>query len=49
VSYLERALDALLERDGQFFLIDVRVAKMDVSPALMRLGERLNAAATVGV
>jgi indolepyruvate decarboxylase len=46
---LEDALAASKERDGQFFLIDVRLAMLDVSPALKRLGERLNAAATAGV
>lgn len=46
---LEEALMASRKRDGQFFLIDVRLAMLDVSPALKRLGERLNAAATVGV
>jgi len=49
VGDLETALDAASVRDGQFFLIDVRLDKMDVSPALMRLGERLKRAATVGV
>jgi indolepyruvate decarboxylase len=46
---LEEALIASQERDGQFFLLDVRLSMLDVSPALKRLGERLNAAATVGV
>jgi indolepyruvate decarboxylase len=46
---LEEALAASAHRDGQFFLLDVRLSMLDVSPALKRLGERLNAAATVGV
>jgi TPP-dependent 2-oxoacid decarboxylase len=48
VGDLEAALGAASVRDGQFFLIDVRLAKEDVSPALIRLGERLKLAATAG-
>jgi indolepyruvate decarboxylase len=46
---LEDALEATSARDGQYYLIDVRLDEMDVSPALQRLGERLSAAATMGV
>jgi TPP-dependent 2-oxoacid decarboxylase len=49
VGDLEAALDAAGERDGQFFLIEVRLDKNDVSSALIRLGERLKHAATAGV
>ena len=48
VGDLDEALDAAGVRDGQFFLIDVRLDKLDVSPALIRLGERLKQAATAG-
>ena len=49
VGDLEAALDTASVRDGQFFLIDVRLDKKDVSPALIRLGERLKQAATAGM
>ena len=49
VGDLEAALDAASVRDGQFFLIDVRLDKSDVSPALIRLGERLKKAANAGL
>ena len=48
VGDLETALAAASVRDGQFFLVDVRLDKLDVSSALVRLGERLKKAATVG-
>jgi indolepyruvate decarboxylase len=46
---LEVALDAASARDGQFCLIDVRLNRNDVSPALVRLGERLKNAANAGL
>jgi TPP-dependent 2-oxoacid decarboxylase len=46
---LEAALDAARARDGQFCLIDVRLDRNDVSPALVRLGERLKNAANAGL
>jgi TPP-dependent 2-oxoacid decarboxylase len=46
---LEVALDAARTRDGQFCLIDVRLDRNDVSPALVRLGERLKDAASAGL
>jgi len=49
VGDLETALEAASVRDGQFFLIEVRLDKSDVSPALVRLGERLQKAATAGM
>jgi TPP-dependent 2-oxoacid decarboxylase len=42
---LDTALAASRVRDGQFCLIDVRLDRNDVSPALVRLGERLKSAA----
>ncbi len=42
----EDALTAAKERDGQFVLLDVRLDKLDFSPALKRLGQGLNKAAT---
>jgi TPP-dependent 2-oxoacid decarboxylase len=45
VGDLEAALAAANLRDGQFFLLDVRLDKLDVSPALRRLGEGLTKAA----
>jgi TPP-dependent 2-oxoacid decarboxylase len=48
VGDLEAALGAASVRDGQFFLIDVRLAKLDVSSALVRLGAQLKQAATGG-
>ncbi len=42
----EDALEAAKERDGQFALLDVRLDKLDFSPALQRLGQGLNKAAT---
>ena len=45
VGDLEAALQAAQVRDGQFFLVDVRLASTDVSPALVRLGARLKKAA----
>ena len=46
---LEVALDAASVRDGQFCLIEVRLDRNDVSPALVRLGERLKNAANAGL
>ena len=46
---LETALDAARARDGQFCLIDVRLDRNDVSPALIRLGEGLKHAANAGL
>ncbi|MEZ4530306.1 MAG: hypothetical protein R2855_04670 [Thermomicrobiales bacterium] len=43
---LDDALEAARERAGQFALLDVRLDKLDFSPALKRLGEGLNKAAT---
>lgn len=40
-----RALDRALAAPGQFHLIEARLDKMDASPALRRLGERLAAEA----
>jgi TPP-dependent 2-oxoacid decarboxylase len=45
VGDLEAALQAASVRNGQFFLVDVRLASTDVSPALVRLGARLKKAA----
>jgi len=42
----EDALEGAKQRDGQFALIDVRLDKLDFSPALRRLGQGLNKAAT---
>lgn len=42
----EDALEAAKVRDGRFALIDVRLDKLDFSPALKRLGQGLNKAAT---
>jgi TPP-dependent 2-oxoacid decarboxylase len=46
---LEAALRASSVRDGQFSLIDVRLDPNDMSPALVRLGERLKHAASAGL
>jgi indolepyruvate decarboxylase len=46
---LEVALKAAVARDGQFCLIEVRLDRNDVSPALIRLGERLKNAANAGL
>ncbi len=46
VGELEDALDAVRERNGEFALLDVRLDKLDFSPALQRLGVALNKAAT---
>ncbi|MCC7024143.1 MAG: alpha-keto acid decarboxylase family protein [Thermomicrobiales bacterium] len=43
---LDRALADARRRDGQFVLLDVRLDTLDVSPALRRLGESLQQAAT---
>jgi TPP-dependent 2-oxoacid decarboxylase len=43
---LDDALEAARERTGQFALLDVRLDKLDFSPALQRLGQGLNKAAT---
>jgi indolepyruvate decarboxylase len=43
---LDDALGAARECTGQFALLDVRLDKLDFSPALKRLGEGLNKAAT---
>jgi TPP-dependent 2-oxoacid decarboxylase len=43
---LEDALEGAKQRDGRFALIDVRLDKLDFSPALRRLGQGLNMAAT---
>jgi indolepyruvate decarboxylase len=45
---LERALTEARRRDGQFVLLDVRLEKLDVSPALRRLGASLQEAAAQG-
>ena len=45
VGDLDRALADARRRDGQFVLLDVRLDKLDVSPALRRLGESLKQAA----
>src|SRR5215207_4527069 len=45
VSDLDRALVDARRRDGQFVLLDVRPDKLDVSPALRRLGASLQQAA----
>lgn len=42
----EDALEGAKQRDGTFALIDVRLDKLDFSPALKRLGQGLNKAAT---
>jgi indolepyruvate decarboxylase len=41
VGDLDRALTDARRRNGQFVLLDVRLDKLDVSPALRRLGARL--------
>ena len=46
VADLDRALDDARRRDGQFVLLDVQLDKLDVSPALRRLGASLQQAAT---
>jgi TPP-dependent 2-oxoacid decarboxylase len=46
---LDRALADARRRDGQFLLLDVRLDKLDVSPALRRLGASLQQAAAQGV
>ena len=48
VGDLDRALAVAPPRDGQFVLLDVRLDKLDVSPALRRLGASLQEAATQG-
>jgi TPP-dependent 2-oxoacid decarboxylase len=45
VGDLDRALADARRRNGQFVLLDVRLDKLDVSPALRRLGESLQQAA----
>jgi indolepyruvate decarboxylase len=40
---LDRALGEARKRDGQLVVLDVRLDRLDVSPALRRLGERLQA------
>lgn len=45
---LDRALEDARRRDGQFVLLDVRLDKLDVSPALRRLGASLQQEATQG-
>jgi TPP-dependent 2-oxoacid decarboxylase len=45
VGDLDRALTDARRRDGQFVLLDVRLDKLDVSPALRRLGASLQQAA----
>jgi indolepyruvate decarboxylase len=45
---LDRALADARRRDGQFVLLDVRLDKLDVSPALRRLGASLQEAAAQG-
>jgi indolepyruvate decarboxylase len=45
VGDLDRALTDAQRRDGQFVLLDVRLDKLDVSPALRRLGASLQQAA----
>ncbi len=49
VDDLDAALGAASARNGQFFLIDVRLDSKDVSPALVRLGEGLKSAANAGL
>ena len=44
VGDLDRALADARRRDGQFVLLDVRLDKLDVSPALRRLGASLQQA-----
>jgi indolepyruvate decarboxylase len=48
VGDLDRALADARRRDGQFVLLDVRLDKLDVSPALRRLGASLQQAAAQG-
>ncbi len=43
---LEDALQAGRDRNGEFVLLDVRLDKLDFSPALQRLGQGLNKEAT---
>jgi indolepyruvate decarboxylase len=45
IGDLDRALIDARQRDGQFVLLDVRLDKLDVSPALRRLGASLQQAA----
>ncbi len=45
---LDRALADARRRDGQFVLLDVRLDKLDVSPALRRLGASLQQEAAQG-
>lgn len=45
VGDLDRALVDAQQRNGQFVLLDVRLDKLDVSPALRRLGASLQQAA----
>jgi indolepyruvate decarboxylase len=45
VGGFEAALQAASVRDGQFSIVDVHLQPHDVSPALVRLGERLAAEA----
>jgi indolepyruvate decarboxylase len=45
IGDLDRALVDAKRRDGQFVLLDVRLDKLDVSPALRRLGASLQQAA----
>jgi indolepyruvate decarboxylase len=45
VGDLDRALADARRRDGQFVLLDVRLDKLDFSPALRRLGANLQQAA----
>jgi indolepyruvate decarboxylase len=45
VGDLDQALADARRRDGQFVLLDVRLDKLDVSPALRRLGASLQQAA----
>lgn len=48
IGDLDRALTDAKRRDGQFVLLDVRLDKLDVSPALRRLGASLQQAAAQG-
>jgi TPP-dependent 2-oxoacid decarboxylase len=48
VGDLDRALADARRRDGQFVLLDVRLDKLDVSPALRRLGASLQQEAAQG-
>ncbi len=48
VGDLDRALTDARRRNGQFVLLDVRLDKLDVSPALRRLGARPQQAAAHG-